>query len=103
MPALPRLIEEHLPVVVEGDPIQYQVNRNRRGWVIELVHNAGIIKWPDQPALVDAQAVAHVRLRPRFAFREMRLWGSRQPSLDRSLAVTIPPGQTVFVELIVGD
>ena len=41
---LAQLIVEHLPVVVEGDPIQYQVNRNRQGWVIELVHNGGVIR-----------------------------------------------------------
>lgn len=50
---LAQLIEEHLPVVVEGAPIQYQVNRNRQGWVIELVHNGGVTKRPDQPAVVD--------------------------------------------------
>jgi hypothetical protein len=57
---LAQLTEELLPVVVAGDPIQYQVNRNRRGWVVELVHNGGIAKKPDQPSVVDPKARARV-------------------------------------------
>jgi hypothetical protein len=57
---LAQLTEELLPVVVEGDRIQYQVNRNRQGWVVELVHNGGIAKKPDQPSVVDPKARARV-------------------------------------------
>ena len=92
---LAQLIVEHLPVVVEGDPIQYQVNRNRQGWVIELVHNGGVIKKPDRAAVVDTESVAHVRLRPRVSIRKVRVWGSKQDSpLGPSLAVTIPAGRS---------
>jgi hypothetical protein len=97
---LAQLVGEQVPVVIEGDPVQYQVNRNRQGWVIELVHNGGVVKKPDQPALVDPQAVAHVRMRPRIAVREARVWGTNQElPLGQSFALTVPPGQSVFVEL----
>jgi len=98
------LVAEHLPVVVEGDPVQYQINRNRQGWVIELVHNGGVVKKLDQPAVVDPQAVAHVRVRPRVAIREARVWGGNQ-QLPRSQAfsVTVPPGQSVFIELVLQE
>jgi hypothetical protein len=101
---LAQLIEEHLPVVVEGAPIQYQINRNRQGWVIELVHNGGVIKRPDQPAVVDPQAVAHVRLRPRISVRKAQVWGSDQElPLGQSLVLTIPAGRSVFVELVLRE
>ena len=101
---LAQLVGEHLPVVVEGAPVQYQVNRNRQGWVIELVHNGGVVKKPDQPAVVDPQAVAHVRVRPRIAIREARVWGTNQElPLGQSLALPVPPGQSVFVELVLQD
>ncbi len=76
------------------------MNRNRQGWVIELVHNGGVVKKPDQPALVDPQAVPHIRMRPRVAVREARVWGTHQElPLGQSFALTVPPGQSVFVEL----
>ena len=101
---LAQLIVEHLPVVVEGDPIQYQVNRNRQGWVIELVHNGGVIKKPDRAAVVDTESVAHVRLRSRVSVRKVRVWGSNQDlSLGQSLALTIPAGRSVFVELVLPE
>jgi hypothetical protein len=101
---LAQLVAERLSVVVEGDPVQYQVNRNRLGWVIELIHNGGVVKKPDQPAVVDPQAVAHVRVRPRIAIREARVWGSNQQlPLNQAFSVTVPPGQSVFIELVLQE
>ncbi len=98
---LARLVEEHVPVAVEGNSVQYQVNRTRRGWAIELIHNGGVIKEPDQPAVINSEAMARVRLWPRVAVRAARVWdANRDLPLGRSLAVTVPPGQSVFVELI---
>ena len=100
---LAQLIVEHTPVVVEGDPIQYQVNRNHQGWVIELVHNGGVTKRPDRAA-VDTESVAHVRVRSRVSIRKVRLWGSNQDlPLGQSLALAIPAGRSVFVELVLPE
>ena len=99
---LRQLTTNRLPVVVEGDPVQYQVNRNRRGWVVEMVHNGGVVKRPDQQAAIDPKAVARVTLRPRIPVHEIRQWRSRTDlTVEPPLAITIQPGQSAFVELIV--
>ncbi len=95
------LVEEHLPVGVDGDPVQYQVNRSRTGWVVELIHNGGVTKRPTLPVVIDRSAVAKVRLRPKFAVRAVREWRSAKTlPHDEAIRVTIPPGDTVFIELI---
>lgn len=94
-----RLAEEHLPVAVSGDPIQYQFNRTRRGWVVELVHHGGVAKKPDQPATMDPSVRARVGLRPRFRADSAREWRSAhvfpQP---REVRLELGPGQSAFVE-----
>jgi hypothetical protein len=98
---LAQLVGEHLPLAVEGSPVQYQINQTCRGWVIELVHNGGVIKNPDQPAAVDPSSVAHVLLRPRMAVRTARVWSlDEELPLCHPLAVTVPAGESVFVELV---
>jgi hypothetical protein len=99
---LAKLVAEYLPVAVEGDPVQYQTNRNRQGWVIELVNNRGVVKQPNQPAVVDPQAVVHVSLRPGFAVQAAREWRSnREFPPDGPLSVIIAPGQSLFIQLVV--
>lgn len=61
------LARQCLPLQVEGDPIQYQVNRTARGWVVELINNEGVIKRRDKPAVLDPAAIARVRLTTRTA------------------------------------
>ena len=96
---LQRLVAETLPVAVEGDPIQYQINRNRRGWVVELIHNDGVIKTGRTAARVVPEVVAQVRLSPRFgrtAAREWRTGRTWQPT-DR-IEIEVPPGESRYVE-----
>jgi hypothetical protein len=96
---LQRLVVETLPVAVEGDPIQYQINRNRRGWVVELIHNDGVIKTGRTAARVVPEVVAQVRLSPRFgrtAAREWRTGRTWEPS-DR-IEIEVPPGESRYVE-----
>lgn len=97
---LRRLVRDTLPVQVSGDPIQFQVNRTTRGWAIELVNNAGVAKRPDQPATVDPNAIARVRLEPRVPWASAREWRSQRtyrPPDD--LRLEVGPGQSRFVEL----
>ncbi len=98
---LAQLAEEYLPVAVEGDPVQYQVNRTDRSWVIELVHNGGVSKKPDRPAIIDSHNIARVTLTPRFGLRAATEWRSGKifPA-DLPLTIEIPPGRTMFVELV---
>ena len=98
---LRQLAREVLPVEVAGDAIQYQINRTSRGWVIELVNNAGVAKKPDQPAATDASAIARVVLRPGIRFNTAREWKSnRFFSRKDPLHFEVGPGQSAFVELI---
>jgi hypothetical protein len=96
---LRRLAEETLPVAVEGDPIQYQINRNRRGWVVELVQNDGVAKTGRTPARVFPERVAKVRLIPRFGATPAREWmtGRSWTGAER-VEIEVPPGETRFVE-----
>ena len=96
---LAALAEALLPVAVAGDPIQYQVNRNAAGWVVELVHNDGVVKAGRTPAKVFPEAVARVRLSPRVPARSAREWrtGREFPDAAR-VELEIPPGETRFVE-----
>lgn len=90
--------QEVMPVWVEGDPVEYAVNRTRSGWVVELVNNRGVAKKPSEPATVDPSAAAHVRLRPRIPTRGATEWRSaRTHAAGDVLEVTIAPGSTEFV------
>jgi hypothetical protein len=96
---LRRLAIEVLPIEVSGDPIQYEINRTTKGWVIELVNNAGVAKKPDQPATTDSKAIAHVALRPAFRYVSAREWRSNReyPKKD-SIELEVGPGHSAFVE-----
>ncbi len=98
---LQRLAREALPVEVSGDSIQYQINRTPKGWVVELINNAGVAKKPDQPAATDPQAVAKVVLRPRFRWATAREWRSNHTyAKPDPLRLEVGPGQSAFVEFI---
>lgn len=96
---LARIAREHLPLTVEGDPVQWQVNRNATGWVVELVNNDGVVKSGRTPARTFPEVVAKVRVRIRvgpFAAREWttgRRWGATD-----AVEVDVPPGESRYVE-----
>jgi hypothetical protein len=96
---LQRIAAETLPVAVVGDPIQYQINRNRRGWVVELIHNDGVIKAGRTPARVFPERVAKVRLTPRFGTAKAREWQTGQTwEPAERIEIVVPPGETRYVE-----
>jgi hypothetical protein len=98
---LQRLVREALPLSVSGDPVQYEVNRTTRGWVIELINNAGVVKKPDQPATTDPTAIARVVLDSKIPCASAQEWRSNRsyPKPNR-LEMEVGPGQSVFVEFI---
>ncbi len=99
---LARLAAECLPFDVEGDAVQYQINRTRDGWVVELINNAGVAKKPKEPAVVDPKAWATVKLVPRMPVTKAREWCTGQEfTADAVLTVVVPPGETRFVEVSV--
>ena len=96
---LQRIANETLPVAVAGDPIQYQINRNRRGWVVELIHNDGVIKAGRTPVRVFPERVAKVRLTPRFGTAKARDWQTGQTwEPAERIEIVVPPGETRYVE-----
>jgi hypothetical protein len=99
---LKQLCNQYLPVTVEGDPVQYQINRNPAGWVIELVNNNGVVKFPTKPAVTDPTAVAHVTLHPKFQVAKATNWlNSKTIKANDKIYVTNPPGQTAFIQLTI--
>lgn len=101
---LARLCGELLPIGVDGDAIQYQVNRTARGWVVELVNNKGVAKKKDEPAVTDPTAIARVVLTPDVSCATIREWRSgRQHDITGPVVTTIGPGATEFVEFVLAD
>jgi hypothetical protein len=98
---LRRITKQFLPIEVSGGPIEYQINRTESGWVVELVNNMGVIKKPDQPAVIDPQAVARVRLKPVNKCSLAVEWHSRRThDRPKQIDVTLGPGSSEFVEFI---
>jgi hypothetical protein len=96
---LEQLARDYLPIEVAGDTVEYQINKTAKGWVVELIHNRGVTKKPKLPAVVDKMAVARVSLNPRIPWSRARDWKTGVEITKReSLALTIGPGETQFVE-----
>ena len=91
----------NVPVLVQGDPIQYAINRTQSGWVVELINNRGVIKRGNQPAVVDPQGLVHVALTARVPYKQADAWRSGQiyAPADR-LELELAPGTVEYVEFI---
>ena len=102
---LKNMTQRLLPVAVSGDPIQYQINRNQEGWVVELINNDGVFKAGDQPARIHPEATAHVVLKPNPSTAMTggpREWVTNTPltrNAEGLILVDIPPGESRFVFL----
>jgi len=94
---------QYLPVHVTGPPVQFQLNRTRSGWVLEIVNNDGVFKEPTQAAVVDDSATAEVRLHLKdvpLAVRELTT-GEPLAVADGAVTVVVGPGSNRFVEIVV--
>jgi hypothetical protein len=100
---LRRLQRDFQPIEVTGDPIQYEINRMPKGWVVELINNEGIIKKPDQPAVTDPTAIVHIALRPKVHYSFARIWrGGKTNKHPNLIEIEMAPGSTEYVEFL-GD
>ena len=96
---LAALARELAPVEVSGSPIQYLFNRTATGWVVALVHDAGVAKQGNQPTVIDPDAKAGVRLRPRFLAAPAHEWRSGRRHLPApTYDIDLGPGAIEFVE-----
>jgi len=97
------LAEEHLPIHVSGDPVQFQVNQNSEGWVIEVINNAGVTKIPHLPAVIDPAAIANVTLTPLVDVIAAYDWTTdAQFNLDSaSIDIAIGPGQVSYIQFVI--
>jgi hypothetical protein len=95
---LANLRDTWLPVKIEGDPIQYQINQTPNGWMIELVNPAGVIKSPTQPVRMDTTQIANVQITLKTIPSRVWLLGSNDKLTSQpTFKLSIPPGETVFV------
>ena len=97
---LGEIIRTELPVEITGKDIQFAVNRNARGWVIELVNNNGVAKTPDAPAVIDPQAIRRVTVKPRFTCERAETW--RHPRTydhPAEIVLELAPGSVEYLEL----
>jgi hypothetical protein len=93
-----------LPVRIEGDAVQYQINRTASGWIVEIVNNRGVVKTPTQPAVVDESQTARVVLTPRVSVSGASLLRSGQPlPLTPSVLLQVPAGETRYVKFDTGS
>lgn len=100
---LKELIDQYIPIKVEGSPVGYQINRTKKGWVIELINNDGVIKQPHLPAVIDDTKVAKVTLTPKVNVKKLLEWrsGIRKDAIKgQPVEFTISAGKTIFVEFM---
>lgn len=96
---LEHLNRELLPVEINGGPVEYQFNRTSAGWVVELIHNGGITKKPDQPVTIESNASVHVGLRPKRAFESVREWrGGQTFDHQNEIELVLEPGGIRYIE-----
>lgn len=101
---LEQLRNQHLPVVVGGEPVQYQFNRNQKGWVLELINNAGVRKVPHLPAVVDPNAVASVSLDPVEGILGAYHWltGEILSINHEAIMIDVQPGDLEYIQFVTG-
>ena len=101
---LDELVEEHMPIDVSGDDVQYQINRNADGWVVELINNSGVTKLPHLPAVIDPNAVANVLLFPHVDILGVYDWesGALFDVNSAPIELAIGPGEVSYIQFVIG-
>lgn len=98
---LAKLSNELLPIEIAGDPVEFQINRLPKGWVVELINNNGVIKKPDQPAVIDATTKARVHLRLKSKCQLAQQWRSgKKVQQPGAVDLELGAGASEFVEFI---
>ncbi len=95
------LARRYLPVEITGDPVQYQINRIPDGWLVEVINNQGVTKFPNKPAVIDPTAVARIRLQSKVPCRGAREWRTgKSYAQPGPISLELGPGAVQFVEFL---
>jgi len=92
------LSRSSLPLSVEGD-VQFQVNRNSRGWVVALYNNYGMAAgrdWQNPMPAPDPKEDVMVTIKPKQPFSSAREWFT----CTQGLTLNVPAGEVRIVEII---
>ncbi|MCD4824579.1 MAG: hypothetical protein K8S55_08220 [Phycisphaerae bacterium] len=102
-----RLNSELLPVAVEGN-VEYIVNRNKNGWVVTLINNDGVYKYPGQKPIVKSEknVAAKVTLKRNAAAKVSKvsewLTGKElkfaETPQGTKVTLTVPAGKVRIIE-----
>jgi hypothetical protein len=72
-------------------------NRNGKGWVVTLINNDGIYKYPGKKEVLKPEEAVEITLEPRFAYGAVREWVTGAEM--KELKLTVPPGDVRIVEI----
>ena len=96
------LNSELLPIAVEGN-VEYLVNRNKNGWVVTLINNEGIYKYPGKKEIFKSEenVAAKITLKRNAAAKVSKV---NEWITGKNLnAVTSPQGTKVTLTVPAGD
>jgi len=88
---------ELVPITVKGH-VQVLYNKNSKGWVVTLINNNGVYKYPGQKEVTKNEEAVPVTMEPKFKWSSANEWVTGQKLSDLSLIV--PPGDIRIVEII---
>jgi hypothetical protein len=96
------LAQQSIPFAITGSDVQYTVNTNSAGYVIQLINNAGVYKCASSPAYTDDSKVATVQITTTLSATQATEWVSGTVHSDASsFTVSIPSGGVEFVQYYV--
>ncbi|MBL9168064.1 MAG: alpha/beta hydrolase [Verrucomicrobiales bacterium] len=98
---LASITQDYSPFELQGDPVQYGINRVPKGWVLEIINNRGVGKRGDQPASVDPQARARVTINTRVDCQQAKAWKSGQVfEKPGRVELELGPGALEYIEFL---
>jgi len=87
---------EVVPITVKGN-VQVLYNKNSKGWVVTLINNNGVYKFPGQKEVTKQEEAAPVTLEPKFKWANANEWLTGQKLSE--LSIIVPPGDIRIVEI----
>jgi len=99
---LAQIAAEHLPIGVSGVTVEYQINRNDEGWVIELINNRGVTKKGHLPAEIDVTVASTVTMTPRVDVLYVYNWktGAVLLPAGSTWSMTLGPGAIQYLQFV---